>query len=163
MTPAARVGIGLAFLLAAACAPAAAQDTVTTVTRLVKIFSELEARLDDRLAAGDTGGARAMLAEDFELRDARSPGTPVPLAAWLERSTQPGAARHDRSAMAVHDYGGVAVVSFAQGSSDRRPRTMIVDVWKGADLEWKLSVRYTSEAGSNAPSGASAPKIEKRY
>jgi len=168
----------LVFLLAALtalCPPAAADDAapgrIPTVTRLVKLFLELEGALAASLQGGNASAVEKMLAEDFELRVASSPGNPTPRAEWIRRSLEKPALPFGIEQMAVHDYGDVAVVSFLQTSmtgGKREPAGGIfaVDVWKRAGDSWKLAVRYAGPSdgrGIVIPGASNAPMIDKRY
>src|SRR4029079_17129866 len=66
-----------AVVALALAAPAIGQPTgrIPTVTRLVKIFSELETRIVDSAHAGDASALDAMLDAAFELRVGDAPGT----------------------------------------------------------------------------------------
>ena len=143
--------------------PALAQPSprIPTVTRLVKIFSELETRLVESAHAADTAALDALLDPAFELRVADAPGTPVPRDDWM-RLARASTETHPRIAqMAVHDFGDVATVSFADAAA--APARFIVDVWKREGDGWKLAVRYQSDVTAAKAGARSAPRIEKRY
>jgi ketosteroid isomerase-like protein len=150
----------LSLVLVLAATPTLAQTTdvspgqarVPTVTRLVKIFSELEGDLATRLENGDAATVAALLTEDFEMRAGPAPGSPTPRADWIRESM----AKPVRSArfeqMAVHDLGEFAVVSFVQlpgesGARDPAARFFVVDVWKRAGDAWRLAIRYIGPVG----------------
>ena len=151
---------------ALAQAPANASN-VPTVTRLVRIFSELEGSLADKLRAKDASALDALVDPSFEMRVGATPGVPVPRDAWT-RAARTAAVPPHIDQMAVHDFGDVAVVSFRErdttarntGASDR----FVVDCWKRDGDAWKLMVRYVSDASSHgvkAPAAGST--IDKRY
>jgi ketosteroid isomerase-like protein len=169
------------LLLAVALAPAVAyaadvrpaETPIPTVTRLVKVFAELEGELERAAETGDTAAIAAMLTDDFELRAGPAPGNPTSRADWI-------AAAHGRTAraaqveqLAVHDLGDVAIASFLQRSRDTaRPGgsvgdLFVVDVWKHAGSGWKLAIRYIGPAGGKElviPGAAAAtPTMPKRY
>lgn len=165
----------VSILIGAACfaaLPTSAQTPsaatrIPTVTRLVKEFSDLEAQLNAKLAARNITAVEGMLEPDFEVRIGSTPGTPIPRDAWIRQSIgTTGAMSIDQ--MAVHDFGGVAVVSFRQGSSAtqaaRGAKIFVVDCWKPAEGGWRLATRYLSNAAAPA---SSAPRpsrtLEKRY
>ena len=166
----------LALLAAGSATRAFAADDagarVPTVTRLVKLFSELEASLATTLQRGDGVAAGRMLDPDFELRAGRSPGSPTPREEFLRLSLGKRDAYRTEQ-MAVHDYVDVAVVSFLQAATapkkpgDRSGDVFTVDVWKRSSGDsWLLAVRYAGPAGGAEPfiPGASTePPIRKRY
>jgi len=131
--------------LACAATLALAQEPgrVMTLTRTVKTFSELENQLDDARRSHDETALGKLLAANFEQRNGTAPAAPTPRADWLAQKSAP---KSDISQMAVHEYGNVAVVSFA----DAAQHAFIVDVWNKTDDHYALSVRYLS-AASGAP------------
>src|SRR5262245_33301757 len=110
------------WLLAAVAFSAPAQDAapgrVPTVTRLVKMFSELENTLGATLQRADAAGVDKLVAEDFELRVASMPGNPTPRAEWIRLSLGK-ASPYRIEQMAVHDFGNVCVVSFLQATEGK--------------------------------------------
>ncbi len=162
-----------AVALAACIAyPAAAQPVqppgrIPTVTRLVKIFYELETGLAANLAAHDAKAIDRTLDRDFELRAGAMPGTPVPRADWMRQALSASAAG-SIDQMAVHDFGSVAIVSFRQvpaaPPASVTQGLFVVDCWKRDGDGWKLATRYLSNAA--APASAMPPStgtIDKRY
>jgi hypothetical protein len=167
----------LAFAVAPLVAPAAdlrpEQARIPTVTRLVKIFVELESELGQRLAAGDTAAIEAMLADDFEMRAGPAPGNPTPRAEWIAAARGEALRGATPEQVAVHDLGEVAIASFLQRVPNA-PRSgaparnlFVVDVWRRAGDTWKLAIRYVGPAGARdlAIPGAARepPTIPKRY
>ena len=153
--------------LPAAAQPAPETSRVPTVTRLVKTFSELEARLMAGFAGRDTAAIEQIVDADFEMRSGSTPGTPVPRAEWIRQSID----KPDRGSieqMAVHDFGSVAVVSFRQvhaapSATNPHRDLFIIDSWKRVGDGWRLATRYLSDAAA-PPSAAPAPgSIDKRY
>ncbi len=145
---------------------------VPTVTRLVKIFSELEADLMANLRNGNADGVQKTLAEDFEMWSGPWPGAPTPRADWIRRSLEQPQSVSSIEQMAVRDFGNIAIASFLMGGERegkaRGDRAIfVVDVWKRAGESWKLATRYASPAGSKEfviPGASKAvPEIEKRY
>ncbi len=135
------------------------------MTRLVKVFLDKEALLGAAVRNADAAALGTLLTEDFELRTGARAGTPIPRAEWMRellRTREPGG---DIAGMAVHDFGGVAVASFTQGSAGGP--IFVVDVWRGQGADWKLAVRYASPAGSAAfaipGAGPGEPEIPKKY
>jgi Domain of unknown function (DUF4440) len=160
--------VAACFAFPAAAQPVQAPGRIPTVTRLVKIFYDLESRLVSNLVARDAKAIDQVLEPDFEVRAGSMPGTPVPRADWMrQEQAHPSKASIDQ--MAVHDFGSVAVVSFrllpaATAASGANPGLFIVDCWKRDGDGWKLATRYLSNAA--APTGAipaSAGTIDKRY
>lgn len=157
----------LAFV--ATIAPALAQPVdqtsrVPTVTRLVKIFTDLEARLDAQAHSSDGAALAQMVDPAFEMRVGSSPGVPVPRDDWLRQARTASAAPIEQ--MAVHDFGAVAVVSFRRGppAGGSGGAAFIVDVWNRVGDGWRLATRYASDAASDSiPAIASPPTIDKRY
>lgn len=160
--------LALAGLLFAANATFAQQapSRVPTVTRLVKIFAELETGLDEAIVHADTAAVDKLVAEDFEMRAGNAPGTPIPRDAAMEAVQREGLHRFEQ--IAVHDYGTVAVVSFAQRPvRNGGAPVFVIDVWRRASSEsspdaWKLATRY---AGSSAPIGLDGKlnTVPKKY
>ena len=129
------------FLVGAATLAVAQPVRVMTLTRSVKMFSELETQLDDARRDHDTAVLTKLLAANFEQRNATAPTTPIPRADWL---AQMGSPKAEISQMAVHEYGEVAVVSFA----DAAQHAFVVDVWSKRDDGYALSVRYLSSSSA---------------
>ena len=166
--------VSILFAVACFAAPPTSAQTpspatrIPTVTRLVKVFSDLEAQLNAKLAARDTAAVERMLEADFEMRIASTPGAPIPRDAWVRQSLgTTGEASIDQ--MAVHDFGSVAVVSFRQTGSGvqaapARAPIFVVDCWKPAEGGWKLATRYLSSATAPASLAPRPAKtLEKRY
>lgn len=155
----------LTFACCAATAvaqPAAPSSRIPTVTRLVKLFSELEASLVNKAHEPGTTALDALLDPAFEIRAAGQPGTPIPRdEAIRELRASPRNGRIDQ--MAVHDLGDVALVSFREVAARSKNNRFIVDCWKRDGADWKLLVRYASGATSVAASRLPGGTIEKRY
>jgi hypothetical protein len=163
----------LALLVAIACATGAISASanaqtadhgkITTVSRSVKVFSQLEQSLDAAISGNEASAQEKLLAADFELRSANSPGVPVARAEWL-KGNKPSA-NAQMSQMAVHDHGTLAIASFLRSTPSDQPgqparQTFVVDVWKKTGNDWQLYTRYESDAGTSstpeqdiAPSG----------
>ena len=166
-----RIVLPIALLAATVAASALAQPApqpgnVPTVTRLVKVFSELERGLVEKTHAKDASALDAMLDPSFEMRIGSAPGAPVPRDAWI-RDARKSAATPRIEQMAVHDFGDVAVVSFreafaASGAKHRSRDRFVVDCWRRDGGAWKLVVRYLSDASASGVAGAEAT-IDKRY
>lgn len=133
---------------------------VVTTTRLVTWFHGLEYDLVDALRAAPSSRLDSLLASDFEQRDSRSPGVPVPRDAWLADNTvrAPGAVKI--TDMAVHDRGELAIVSFALQLEGPGQSLFVVDVWRQrAPNNYELVTRYVSDVARQAP--AAPPGVAK--
>ncbi|HTL77109.1 MAG TPA: nuclear transport factor 2 family protein [Casimicrobiaceae bacterium] len=163
--------LSLALLTACVAAAAIAQPapqttSVPTVTRLVKMFSDLERRLVEKTHAKDASALDALLDPSFEMRIGSAPGVPVPRDAWI-RDARKSAAAPRIEQMAVHDFGDLAVVSFreasaASGARRRGHDRFVVDCWRRDGETWKLVVRYVSDASASDVAGTGTT-IDKRY
>jgi ketosteroid isomerase-like protein len=149
--------------------PAIAQpgpSHVPTVTRLVKVFADLEAQLVTNAHGKDASALDAMLDPSFEMRVGDSPGTPVPRADWMRMARVAPNVQPQIREIAVHDFGDVALVSFRQvtatGVGKPTSSHFIVDCWKRDGDGWKLAVRYRSEVRV-AAGKAAKPVVDKRY
>ena len=154
------VAVAALIALPAFAQPAPA-GRIPTVTRLVKIFFELETTLANDASAGDKAALERMLDPAFELRDGSAPGAPVPRADWIGGAqSRAGRVEH----MAVHDLGDAALVSFRSvDESKSRKARFIVDYWKRDGERWILAVRYSSEVATSATRRSPPGTIDKRY
>jgi hypothetical protein len=159
----------LISLAVALCAGVSAQPTpqtgrILTVTRLVKIFYELETGLQTQARSADPAALAQSLDPSFEMRDGASPGTPIPRDEWIRQArATPGNRPIDQ--MAVHDLGAYAIVSFRQvdpGAKSGVPR-FVVDCWKRDGESWKLAVRYASDVPATPQERTPAGTLDKRY
>jgi|JI8StandDraft_1071087.scaffolds.fasta_scaffold05076_5 pimeloyl-ACP methyl ester carboxylesterase len=116
---------------------------VVTMTRFVKVFSDLEYDLVDALRAGNKAALDKLITADFEQRNAASPGVPVPRDEWLKVSEMRTPGPAVITDMAVHDRGDLAIASFRLRLQDQEQ--FVVDVWrrKAAD-SYELVTRYAS-------------------
>jgi hypothetical protein len=139
---------------------------IPTVTRLVKIFSELEAALQTQARSADPAALDQSLDASFEMRDGTSPGTPIPRDEWIRQARAASAGNRVIDQMAVHDLGTYAIVSFREvdpGAKSAGQR-FIVDCWKRDGDSWKLAIRYAGEVGASSGSKPQPTKrFEKRY
>jgi hypothetical protein len=157
--------------LALAAAPSLAADErptggrVPTVTRLVALYLEREGAVSDAIRDGNESALANLLTADFELRAGARAAAPVPRAEWMREVLRTRDAGENIRSMAVHDYGTVAVVSFAMNA--KPGAVFVVDVWRVEGAEPKLSVRYASPAGTSQfaipGAGAAEPGIPKKY
>ena len=164
-----RIAIALTAVLIAIIStstPAADAPTrVPTVTRSVKLFQERETALAEAIRAGDKSALAKLLSEDFELRAGARAGRPVPRDDYVSDVMRSRDGGGDIAAMAVHDLGETAIVSFTQGN--RGGALFVVDVWRKGGGDWQLAIRYASPAGDARyavpGAGAEAPEIPKKY
>jgi len=167
VTLAAGSALVTALLLAvpAAGADAKAGDVnVPTVTRLVKLFLDKEASIGAAIRAADSTALGALLTDDFELREGTRAASPIPRDDWMREALAARTPDGDIRDMAVHDFGGVAIASFTQ--SIAHGSRFVVDVWRASGSEWKLAVRYSSDAAGARPRGkpvARPEEIPKKY
>ena len=156
-----------ALLLAA---PAVAADAkagdvnVPTVTRLVKLFLAKEASIGTAIRAADSTALGALLTDDFELREDTRPASPVPRDDWMREALAARTAGGEIRGMAVHDFGSVAIASFTQSIANGS--VFVVDVWRASGNDWKLAVRYSSDARGVRPRAEPSPRpqeIPKKY
>ena len=148
------------------------QARIPTVTRWVKVFTELELSLASSVRGRDDSALQKILADDFELRTGAMPGTPTPRAEFIRQSLAPGDASFTIEQMAVHDLGDKALVSFLQTARSGGKRVpardiFVVDVWKRSGDEWRLAIRYAGPAGARdfviPGAAAETPAIPKKY
>jgi hypothetical protein len=161
---------GRRLLLAAAVAlPAATawsqSARVPTVTRLVKVFLDLEAQLAQAAHGNDVAALRALLADDFEMRVAQRPGVPTPRAEWLAALARQPAPAAEIEQIAAHDHGAVVDVSFLLRPAEGAP-LFIVDTWAKVGDGWRLQVRYAApvaRAVQRVPGEGDEAVIPKKY
>ena len=136
--------LALLPLLAVPLAAAARVRTrAQTMTRLVRVFLDLETALFEAQHAGDRAALERLLVDDFEQRDAAAPGQPLPRAEWLVVALRDAPADVELDQMAVHDRGDTAIVSFI-ARPEGRAAAFIVDVWVKAAVGWQVKVRYAA-------------------
>jgi hypothetical protein len=159
-------GVALAVASTSAVTADSAIGHVPTVTRLVKLFLEREDALSAAMRAGDAASLERTLSDDFELRTGARAASPVPRVDFIADAAKNHPASGAATRMAVHDLGGVAIVSFVQGDDATRA-VFVVDVWRQSASDWKLAIRYASPAGTPefAIPGAGSPPMEipKKY
>ena len=146
-----------------------ASNRIPTVTRLVQLFTGLEATLSEAQSKGDAETLGNLLTDNFEMRIDASPGEPIPRAEWLKRVLEQRRAAQSEQ-MAVHDYGDIAIVSFllkSEVTPKHSSAIFIVDVWRKAGADWKLATRYAANASSSPQHIPGVPlkgqAFEKRY
>ncbi len=139
---------------------------VVTMTRWMKVFSDLENQLALALQKKDEAQVTQLLADDFELRRTDEPGEPLPRAEWLRANLGRPVATFEATEMATRAFGDVILVSFrwierAPGGSPAE--STYVDAWTKSGDSWKLAARYaTALTTANAPLPKVAPPHEVR-
>ena len=138
---------GAVLLIATASAAETAspppRQRIVTMTRFVKVFSDLEYELMDALRGGNKEAIDRLLAAEFEQRNAARPGEPVPREEWLKASDLPVSADAEIWELAVHDRGELAIASFRLKGKERE--LFIVDVWRRkAPNAYELVTRYAA-------------------
>ncbi|MGR9000529.1 MAG: hypothetical protein ACU88J_15990 [Gammaproteobacteria bacterium] len=163
------------FAISVKSAPPLSEDAlkIPSVTRQVKIFSDLEIGLIEALKNRNQLKLDKLVSQDFEMRTAVRPDNPVPYSEWLKNSlTDASGYALDIGSMAVHDLHDTAIVSFlwnpfGDNKQVAMPDIFLVDVWKRTGLEWKLAIRYASpvhDAAIKIPGfSMDEPVIEKKY
>ncbi len=127
-------------LPAGALAQDPAAGRIPTVSRLVQLFSRLEAEWMEAASRGDATALGGLVADDFEARSAQAPALPTPRAEWLAAAR--GVAAPAPSEMAVRALGDVAVVSCRLTQAEHS--AFVVDVWVESQGSWKVVARYAS-------------------
>lgn len=130
-------------------------------------FTHLENSLMDAIVARNGSALEQILAEDFELRTARSGGELTLRDEWLQAATTTYKIRSFRiSRLTVRSIGAHAVVNFfceqqaAFGGEDVSGMFFIVDLWQQTGRGWELSARYSAGPGVT-PKLNSHPKIKE--
>ena len=152
------------------CGLAAAQPTpptgrIPTVTRLVKVFSELEAALQAQARSPDPAALEQSLDPSFEMRDGAAPAAPIPRDEWIRRTRASASANRAIDQMAVHDLGAYAIVSFREADPGAKggAQRFVVDCWKRDGDTWKLAIRYASDTPASSHKRTPAGTLDKRY
>ncbi len=160
-------GVSVALVL---CAGVSAQPPpqtgrIPTVTRLVKIFYELETALHAEARSADPAALAQSLDPSFEMRDGASPGTPMPRDEWVRQARSAAAENRSIDQMAVHDLGAYAIVSFREVDPNAKSgsQRFVVDCWKRDGDGWKLAIRYASDVPATSQKRTPAGTLDKRY
>ena len=158
-------GASAALLIAVAApaaetAPPAPRQRVVTMTKFVKVFSDLEYELADALKAGNKPVVDRVLAEEFEQRNASSPGVPVPREDWLKSNDAFASGDGSMYELAVHDRGDLAIASFRWRAKDRD--SFLVDIWRKKGESYELVTRYASPLATAAATPAAQKAAASR-
>ena len=146
-----------------------AQQTVESGMPTIEAdsFTRLERRLMDAVVARDRLALESILAQDFELRTARSGGELTVRDDWLQAATTNYKIRSFRiSRLTVRSMGSHALVNFfyAQDATidgkDFSGDFFIVDLWQKTDKGWQLNARYSAGPGVG-PKAESNPKTKE--
>jgi hypothetical protein len=145
----------LLSLLALACCATFAQaprKAISTTTRQVAMFSELESKLETAFQKQDAARLEKILTDDFEVWSPRPSGDPIARDEWLQTAPELRPQSFKVRQMAVRTFGQIYVVSFTltQTISGAQQSHFIVDVWRGAGGAAKLQVRYQSAAPTDS-------------
>ena len=133
---------------------------IPTVTRLVHVFFQLEGNLSEAVVKRDKSTVSKLLSDEFEMRTGTMPGTPIPRAAWIQKSLVEPKSSPVMEQMAVHDFDNIAIVSYLwkikAAMSKMEHNIFIVDTWRKEAGAWKLAVRF---AGPGAQSDYPIPGV----
>ncbi len=156
------------MMLALALVPAASaggqrqrtQNHPATRTRLVALYSDLEAQLATAAQKSDSTKLQQLLTDDFEQWTPEPPGDPILREDWMSAYHPTSFSTHQ---MAVRAFGETEIASFvlhqkaAFGDKDASGEFFVVDVWKREGNTSRLASRYISRpVKTAAPSAAPA-------
>jgi len=143
---------------------------VPTVTRAIHDFGNLENDWLAAVQAHDNAALNKIVAPDFELRSAATPGVPTPREESLRHALSLAPFHSSIEQMAVHEYGDVAVASFmwkldvpAAGALPQQ--LFVIDTWKRNEGNWQVVTRYAAPVGAHVAvpgAVADAPAVKKR-
>lgn len=134
--------LALAPMVQAQTAP----NDIPTVSRLVKIFVDREEQLTAALRTRDAPALEQLLADDFEMRIAARPGTPIARADFLQQINSETLPTYHIEQMAVHEIGSTWIVSYLIRPVGASLPLFIVDTWNGTLESARLSIRYAAPA-----------------
>lgn len=147
-----------------------AGQRVPTVTRTVRMFTQIENDWIDAVQRRDRGALKDIVAVNFELRSAEAPGTPTPREESITHAFQVKPFQSSIGQMAVHEYGEVLVVSFlwkleVPKNGPLPQKLFVIDTFKQIDGNWQAVARYTAPVADPAKtvpgSVTAAPAIKK--
>ncbi|HKN33028.1 MAG TPA: nuclear transport factor 2 family protein [Terriglobales bacterium] len=138
-----------------ACAVASLGQTpgrILTTTRLVTLFSQMEADWLKAIHEQDQATLNRLLAEDFQIWTPAPPGEPIPREQWLQRAMAEKLDSFRIRQMAARAVNNSAVVvSFVlsetveQAGKAHTSDYFIVDLWQKKDENWQVTDRYSSQ------------------
>lgn len=114
---------------------------IPTVTRYVKLFGELENKLNAAIASGDSTTVDKLLTFNFEQIKGQEPNKPIPKVEWIPASITKKSKPVVITNLSARELGDVVIVSFKEKS---KQNSFIVDVWNKQNEDWKLRARYVS-------------------
>ncbi len=139
------------YIVSCAHGQDAPQDThrIVTTTRLVSVFSQLETDCFKAVQRKDQPTLNSLVSEDFEVWTPEPPGEPIAREDWLDKA-EPATSMHLMQ-MAVRSLSeDIAIVSFVlqqtRKADEKTQSSFVVDVWKQAGKNWRLTERYQSPA-----------------
>lgn len=131
---------------------------ISTVTRQVAAFSDLEGEFASALEKKDQTKLAAMLTDDFNFWSPAGGGDPINREEWLENAHTVYEVRSwSQQRLNVRLAGETAVVSFTASEQSRfRGRNVsgdyfVVDVWTKSADGWQLAARYASRIPKPPP------------
>jgi hypothetical protein len=142
---------------------------ISTVTRLVFVFTQLENELSKAIAAKDVKATSQLLMNNFEELVGTDLDNPIPKGDWMEEAMKLPPSETRMENMSVHGYDKLAVVSYLLKQTNLKrggpPDVYIVDVWVQSQDNWKLSVRYADVPDSKlkVPGIPKRVYFEKKY
>lgn len=158
--------LSLSFPAAAQMTPSATvKKQISTVTRQVAAFSDLEKEFASALQKKDQARLEAMLTDDFDFWSPAGGGDPIDREEWLQNAhTVYEVQSWSLRELNVRLAGETAVVSFtASEKSHFRGRNVsgdyfVVDVWAKSADGWRLAARYASRLPKLPPAKPSGKK-----
>ncbi|PYX82806.1 MAG: hypothetical protein DMG70_13430 [Acidobacteria bacterium] len=125
---------------------------IVTTTRLVALFSQMEAGWLEAIQQQDQATLTRFLADDFQVWTPTPPGEPVPREQWLQQAMAEKLDSFRIRQMAARAVNSsTVVVSFVLGETVQqagKPRAtdyFIVDLWQKKDENWQVTDRYLSQ------------------
>ncbi len=138
------------------------QNHPATRTRLVALYSELEAQLATAAQKSDSAKLQQLLSDDFEQWTPEPPGDPMLREDWMAAYHPTSFSTHQ---MAVRAFGDTEIASFvlhqkaAFGEKDESGEFFVVDVWRREGNTSRLASRYISRVvKTGAPSASPAKR-----
>lgn len=159
---------GALLIAVAAGATAWAQPLPPAATRMVQGLQQLEMLLLQAMQGRDKAAIERLLDDDFEMRVAQEPGTPVIREDWVDSVVRSPRGEWVVRQLAVHDLGDVRVGSFElapAAAGTGKPSIFVVDTWRRDGSGWRLLVRHAAPvAGSRRaiPGDAASKTIRKQ-
>ncbi len=140
------------------------QNHLATRTRLVALYTDLEAQLEAAAQNSDSAKLEQLLTDDFEQWSPEPPGDPVPREDWMAVYHPISFSTHQ---MAVRAFGDTEIASFvlrqkaAFGDKDANGEFFVVDVWKREGNTSRLASRYICRYVRTASASPALPPIKR--